>query len=148
MISRMAFFDGDEGAATGCTNFVVCDQFGFDRRSILLRINNMSSELNFSVTRRRSQQPHMEISRDGAIGLVFAVALHQKVGRRPVRVTIEQRADDAAIQHTGKCLMMRLGVPLRDNFVTGRKTVHVQTLFIRRPAAEANAVWRILLLKR
>ena len=81
----------------------------------------------------------MKISRHGAIGLFLSVAFHQEIGGSPVRVAIEQSPDYSAIQHSGKGLVMRLGVPGCDQLVTFGKTPNMQTLFIRRPAAEADA---------
>jgi hypothetical protein len=62
-------------------------------------------------------------------------------------MTIEQSAEYAAVQHTGKRLMMRLGMPFRNDLIALRKAVNVQTFLIRWAAAKANACWRILLLK-
>jgi hypothetical protein len=54
-------------------------------------------------------------------------------------VAIEQCTDNAAVQNARKRLMMRLSVPFGHKFVTLGKTAYTQTLFIRRPAAKADA---------
>jgi hypothetical protein len=55
-------------------------------------------------------------------------------------MAIVQGADYAAIQYTGKRLMMRLGVKLGDIFIAIDKAADPQTFIIRGPATEANAV--------
>ena len=59
----------------------------------------------------------MKLGRHRARASLFAALLHQVIRGRPVRMAIEQRADNAAVQHPGKRLMMRLGVPLGDDLV-------------------------------
>src|SRR5882724_13615176 len=68
------------------------------------------------------------------------------IGARPVAVTIEQRADDAATQHSGKSLLISLWLERRYNFVTARKAANVQALFIRGTATKARIVWCVSLL--
>jgi hypothetical protein len=52
--------------------------------------------------------------------------------RRPVAVTVEQRADDPAVQHAGERLVVRLGLPLRDDLVTLREGPNTKPLLVRR----------------
>jgi len=82
----------------------------------------------------------VKIRRHGAVWLVFAIALHHEVRRRPVRMAIEQRAYNAAVQHPRKRLMVRLSMPRCNDLVAFGKAVDVQALFICRAAAEADAV--------
>src|SRR5436853_1573642 len=63
-------------------------------------------------------------------------------------MTVEQRADDAAIQHAREGLMMDLCYPLGNYFVTIRKTSYMKSLWIGRPAAKTCPVRRIRFLKR
>src|SRR5436190_16966916 len=56
-------------------------------------------------------------------------------GCRPVAVTIEQRADDSAIQDSGKCFVTRLWLPFGDHFLATRKAPNAQSIRIRGPAA-------------
>ena len=65
-------------------------------------------------------------------------------------MTIEQCADDSAVEHSGKRLMMRFGVPFGNYFVArfGRKTADSQAFFIRYAAAETNSLRRVSFLQR
>jgi len=70
------------------------------------------------------------------------------IRRGPIRVTIEQRTDDAAVQHAGERLMVRLGVKLCDKLVALGKRAYPQALFILRTAAETDAFRRVCFLQR
>src|SRR4029453_5621150 len=91
---------------------------------------------------------HMKIRRHGARSLLLATLLHQMIRGGPIGVAIKQRPDDTALQHTGKCLMMRLGAKLRDHFITFNEASDVQPLVVLRPAAETDPVRRVGLLSR
>src|SRR5437763_2345137 len=75
-------------------------------------------------------------------------ALHQMIGRGPVAVTIEQRADNSAVQNAGKRFVFRLGLPLSHNFAVLGKTSDPQTIAIRRTATPARISRSVLFLKR
>lgn len=141
MVSRMPFLDRNKGPAAGRAYFVIRDQFGLDRGPIFTRFDDTGHEFDRRIARRRPQEFDMKIGGDGAIRFVLSVPLHQKIGGRPVRMAIEQRADDPAIQHPRKRLMMRLSMPNGPDFVSVREAVDLQPLIISRPAAEADAVW-------
>ena len=47
-------------------------------------------------------------------------------------MTIEQSADDPAVQHARKRLVMRLRMKLGDQFIALDKTANAKTLFIYR----------------
>jgi len=51
---------------------------------------------------------------------------HQVIRSRPVAVTIEQRADDAAAQHSRKRFLISLGLEPRDDFIAVREAANVQ----------------------
>jgi hypothetical protein len=55
-------------------------------------------------------------------------------------VTIEQRADNAAVEHSGKRLMMIFGVPFSNDFFAVGKTENPQTFLVFYAAAETNSV--------
>lgn len=73
---------------------------------------------------------------------------HQMICRGPVAVTIEQAADDSAIQNTRERIVFRLGLPFRNDFAIPDETPHVQAFAIRWAAAEARVFGSILVLKR
>ena len=56
-------------------------------------------------------------------------------------MTIKQSADDAAVEHTRKSLVIFLCTPLGNDLAVFRKAAYMQSLFIRRTAAEADAIW-------
>ena len=72
--------------------------------------------------------------------------LHQVVGRGPVAVTIEQRPDDAAAQHSGERFLISLRLKRRDDFIAAREASNVQALLIRRATTKARIVWRVSFL--
>jgi hypothetical protein len=55
-------------------------------------------------------------------------------------MAIQQCANNAAIQYTGKSLMMGLGVPFRNDIISVGETPNMETLLILRPAAETDPV--------
>ena len=69
------------------------------------------------------------------------------VASGPVAVTIEQRTDDAAVEHALESLVMRLGLPSGDQLVSLDEALDAQPLRVRRAAPEANVVWRVAILQ-
>ncbi len=148
MIRRMALFDSDEKTPAGVADLAACYEFRFDDCPIIIRVNHTCSQCYWPIDRCRPQQLYVKLSRYSAGSIVQTVALHQKIRCRPVRVAIEERTDDAAIQHSGGCLVMWLRVPLSYNLVALGEAANMQPFRIRRPTAKADAVWRILFLQR
>jgi len=62
-------------------------------------------------------------------------------------MTIEQRADHAAIQYSGKSLILFLRFPFCYDFAFFRKTTNMQTIPVRRPTAPAGIVGCVFFLK-
>ncbi len=69
------------------------------------------------------------------------------IGRRPVAMAIEQRANDTAIQDAGKRFVFFLGFPFSDDFAVFRKTTNTQAVQVRRAATPARIVRGILFLQ-
>ena len=61
-------------------------------------------------------------------------------------MAVEQRADNAPAQHSGKRFLISLRLEGRYDFIALRKAANVQTLFVRRAAAKARIVWRVSFL--
>ena len=61
-------------------------------------------------------------------------------------MTVEQRADDAAAQHSFERLVFLAGLPLRDNLIAIRKAANVQTLRISGTATETREIWSVRFL--
>src|SRR6185436_8478969 len=64
----------------------------------------------------------------------------------PVGMTIEKRADDAAVNGPGERLVMRFGRPLRDQRVPFHKAANAKAFGIGGTATEANVFGRVTLL--
>ncbi len=70
------------------------------------------------------------------------------IRRRPIAMTVEQRADDAAIQNSGKRLVLFRRLPFGNDLAVLRKAANPQSLRIRRAAPPARIVRSILFLER
>lgn len=55
-------------------------------------------------------------------------------------MTIEQCPDYSAVEHSRKCLMMRLRMPFRHDLIALGEAIDVQSFLIRRPTPEADAI--------
>ncbi len=56
MICRMTFFNGDEQPAARRADFIVSDEFGFDRRAVFARFDDARFYMNQFIERRRAQK--------------------------------------------------------------------------------------------
>src|SRR6185369_12799552 len=136
----MTGFDGDESAATSGADFVMRDQLAFDECFVATRLDHTRDEFYWTVARRRAQEFDRVLGRDGTGRLVGAALLHQMPCRRPVAVTIEERADDPAAQHSLECFVLLARLPLSDNLFAICKTANVQALRVRRSTAETREI--------
>ena len=100
-----------------------------------------------SRNRRRSLEMHVKISGHGARRYVGAGFFHQMNGRRPIAVTIEEGAADAAVQDSVEGLMMRLWTPFANQLIAFSKAANAKSHLVRRTAAEAAVVRRVGFLK-
>ena len=62
-------------------------------------------------------------------------------------MTIQQRSDDAAIEHSFERLVLLTGLPLSNHFITLGEATNVQTLRIRGSATKAGVVGGVGFLK-
>jgi hypothetical protein len=62
-------------------------------------------------------------------------------------MTVEQRADDAAIQHAGERFVFRLRLPFGNDFAVFGKAADAQTVRIRRAATPTRIFGSVLFLK-
>ena len=136
----MAGLDRDEGAATRGADFVMRDQFAFDDRFVATRLDHTRDEFHWTIARRRAQELDRILSRDSAGRFVGSALLHQVPRSRPVAVTIEERADDPAAQHSLKRFILLTRLPLRDNLFAVGKTTDVQAFRVRRSTAETREI--------
>src|SRR6267143_5577368 len=80
--------------------------------------------------------------------MICARVFHQMIGRRPITMTVEQRANDAPVQNARKRFVLRLRLPFGDDFAVFGKTADPQAFVIRRPATPTRIFGSVLLLKR
>ena len=111
----MSWFDGDEGTATSGADFVMRDQLACDDRFVVSRVHHTRHEFYRAIARRRTQELDRVVCGDRARRFVGAALLHQVPRRRPVAMTVEERADDPAVQHSLKRFVFFARLPLRDN---------------------------------
>ena len=71
-------------------------------------------------------------------GASTPAALHQVARGRPVAVAVEQRPEDAAVQHAVEGLVVRLRAPVADDCVALDEALDAQALLVGGPAAEAG----------
>ena len=97
MVRGVAFFHCDKNPATFSTHFSAGAQCSLDRGAIIRQIDNSGGQKDRIARRRWSEQFDGVFRGDGAWRAILSCALHQMIGGCPVAMTIEQRADDAAI---------------------------------------------------
>jgi hypothetical protein len=148
MKRRMTFFNRDERAATGRTNFPAGGQGSCNRCAVGGGLSDFSGKKNSIVRRRRAKKLDRVIRGHRAGRMIFARLTHEMIRGGPIAVAIEQRADDSAIEDAGKRFITRLRFPLRDDLLPTRKTANAQTFRIRRAAAPAGIVRRVTFLER
>src|SRR6185503_18466607 len=134
--------------ARGCrADLATGAQLRLNSRAVVGDVDRMRDEFDLAVGLRRPA--HLDRVLRGHHGRrrLGAGALHQVIGRGPVRVAVHERADDPAGQNAIECLMELLRAPRRDDLVATDIALHVKAVFITRTAAEADAVRRIAILK-
>src|SRR6266550_474312 len=146
MISRMAGFHRNECSATSCRDLVMRNQLAFDDGTIITGFNHASNQAHWLVGRRWPPQRNLVVSSDRAGRMIGACALHQMIGSRPVTVTVEQRADDTAAEHSGKRFLISFWLEFSDDFVALGKAANVQTLFVCGSATKTRVVGRVSFL--
>jgi hypothetical protein len=146
MIRGMAGLNGDEGAAAGGGHFVVRDQFAFDNRAVVSRFNYARHQVDWFIRWRRSQEFDRVVSGNRTRRVIKTVALHQVISGSPVAVAVEHGAGNASAQHAGKCFLVRLRLPVSDNFFAGWEAANVQSLFVCRATAETLEIWGVSFL--
>ena len=115
VVGGVSLFDGDEYAAAGSGDLAAARELGLDHHAIPLNLGGCRLEVDRAIERRGGAQLDVKFGGHGA-GRRFAAALaHQRPGRGPVAVAIEQTADDAAAQHALERLVVRFGRPVGDH---------------------------------
>lgn len=144
----MTFRYRHESSATSRANFSATAQRSLDSCLFPFRFDDFRGKENRTVCRRWAQQLNGVIRGHRAWRPIFTSALHQMPGRGPVAVAIEQRADDSAVEDTGKRFVFLLRFPFCHDFVAADETANVQPVRVGRPATEAGVRRRVKFLKR
>jgi hypothetical protein len=148
MIRGVPFLDGYKRAPACRAYLFIRYQFRLDGGTVFFRFDDTGLQFDQFVDGRWPKQLYVKIGGHSAVGGFFAVAFHHEMGRGPIRMAVEKRSDYSAIDHTRKCLMVWLSPPFGDDLVTFRNAVDMQPLIVRRAAAKADTIGRILLLER
>src|SRR5438874_2846029 len=80
--------------------------------------------------------------------MLLICPLHQMIRCSPVAMTIEQRANDTAIQNSVERFVFLLRFPFGNHFAIFWKTADMQSFGVRRTAAPAGIIRRVFFLKR
>jgi len=107
MKCRMAWFDRHEHAAAGRADFAVRRERSFNHHAIAFRLRHVREQLQRRFERRGSLELHRKFGSDRARRGIEPSHFHQMMGGGPIRVAIEQRSHDAAVDHAGKRLVVR-----------------------------------------
>ena len=142
----MTFLNSDEYSATRSTNLVVRDQLTCDGRAIVSRINYPRDQFYWTIRGRWAQEFDCVFGSDRARRFISAGFVHQMPGRGPVAVTIEQRADDAATEHSLESFVLLTRLPFRDDLFAVGKAADVQAFRICWSTTEAGKVGSVSFL--
>ena len=155
MIRGMAFFHCNENSAACGANFSAGTQCSLDGRTVISDLDNLRREKNGVVCRGRPDQFDGVFRGDRARRTIFARAFHQMIRCGPVAMTIEQCADDPAVQNSLECFVFLLRFPLSDDLAACsrfigvlQETTDMQAVRVCRAATEANIFRRIFFLER
>jgi hypothetical protein len=153
MVRGMAFLHRNENSAACGANFSASTECSFDGCTVITNLHNLGREKNGVVRRCRPQQFDGVFCGDCARRATFACAFHQMIGCRPVAMTIEQCADDPAVQDSLERFVFFLRFPLSDDFASClrfigvlQETTNMQAIRVCRAATEAHVSWCIFFL--
>lgn len=116
--------------------------------AISFRAGDVGAYRKVDVERRRPPKRNGELRGHRARQYPSAGPPHEMPCSRPVRVAIEERATNPAVQHSGECQMMGLRSPdTQARVIALGEASDAKALVVLRAAAEANALRREGLLE-
>lgn len=147
----------DEHAPASRADFSVCRELCFNGRAIRRgAFHHPRLKFERHIDRRWTQELDRILRCYGArrfwllapraVRRGRRIDVHQVPSRRPVRMTIKQGADDAAIQYAGESLMVRLGLPRRYNLIILGHATNSKALCVGGATSKTNTFWRVLFL--
>ena len=106
MIGRVPFLHSHEEAAPRGTNLAFSLQGQCDPNPVVQHLGWRSVHRQGRTVRRRATKLDVVGSRDGARWLIKALCIHERNGGSPIAMTVEQRSDDAAVDHARERLVV------------------------------------------
>jgi hypothetical protein len=147
VIGGMTWFDCNERSSASSADRIVRFERCLDYDLLVCRFDDVGFQAYEAVGWGRAPKFDRELRRYRARRDFGRSALHQVPGCSPVRMTIEQRADDPSVQHARKCLVMGFGHPFGHNLARVDEATDSEPQGIGRATAEADASRRVCLLK-
>lgn len=146
VIRGMTFFHGHKNSAASGANFSTCRERSFNGCAIVGKIDDLRGEMHRSNRRRRPEKLDRVFCRDCAGRVVRARAVHQMIGGRPITMAIKQRANDAAIENSGKRFVFWFRFPVGYDLAVLGKTADPQSFRVGRAATPTGIVRRVRFL--
>ena len=147
MVRGMPGPNRDKRSISAGRYFVLGANGGLDYRFAVARFNDPGFQFQVLVTGGRQSKNNLIFCRNRTRRRVSLPEDHQMPGRRPVHVAVQQRADNAAVDHALEGLMMRLRFKNGNHPVTLHIALDLQAIFIGRSTSETNQIGRELILQ-
>ena len=147
MVRGMPGPNRDKRSKSVGRSFVLGANRGLDHRLAVARFNDPCFELQGLVTGGRQIKNDLVFRRNGTRRRVSMRSDHQMPGSCPIHVAVQQRADNAAIDHALESLVMRLGFKYGNHPVILHKALDLQSVFIGRSTSETNQMGCKLILQ-
>ncbi len=117
MVGRVARPDSYKSAGTGVAEFSARPEFRADGGTFRFEFYYFCNESDRAGGRCGPEQLYRKFRSDCARGGLGTHLLHQGIRRRPVRMAVQQRTDNAPIKDAGEGLVVWLGGPFRHALV-------------------------------
>ena len=102
--------------------------------------------MDWFVGRCRPQKFDCVFSCNRAGWMIKPVPFHKMIGSGPVAMAVEHGSGNTSAQHSLKCFLVSLWLPISNNFFAGWVAPNVQPLLVCRPATETLKVGGISFL--
>src|SRR5690554_3332081 len=137
VIGGVPLTDRDEHAATGGGHLLGRPELGLDGHLGPLDRDGTRPQVQRLPQRCRRPELDVELRGDRAWRYGHPCLSHQRPGRGPVAVTIEERAHDAPVDHTLEGLVVVLRAKRRDDLLPLDEALDTEPLLVGGPATEA-----------
>jgi hypothetical protein len=142
MICWVSWLYGNESSGAGITDFACSDDFRLNLNDSVTNLKRLSPDLQWLIRRGWAPKFYGKFSSDGAGGGFEPLSLHQRDNSRPIGMTIEQGANDTAIEDSRKSGMVffRGELGSQYTFFFAFKGTNAQALFVGGATAKAGIV--------